>query len=114
MGDNLGVLRTAGAFGRSRTDGVWVAIERPVAYLACNDWQSEWAGVRRQFNKLADRLATRATNSSVLAAADGRPGCLWLWSSPGASLAPLRVLDWFPGTAVSYCDAPLWCLASTD
>jgi len=110
MGDNLGVLRTAGAFGRSRTDGVWVAIERPVAYLACNDWQSEWAGVRRQFNKLADRLATRATNSSVLAAASGQPGCLWLWSSPSASLAPSRVLDWFPDTAVSCCDAPLWRL----
>jgi len=113
MGDNLGVLRTAGAFGRSRTDGVWVAIERPVTYLACNGWQSGWAGVRRQFNKLADRLATRATNSSVLAAAGGRPGCLRLWGSPCASLASPLVSEWFPDTTVSCCDAPLWRLDSS-
>jgi len=110
LGDNLGVLRIAGAFGRSRTDSVWVALERPVAFLANGGWHSAWAGVRRQFNKLADRLATRATNSSVLAAAAGHPGHLWLWVSPDAPLATPLVSDWFPGTAVTCLDAPLWRL----
>ena len=111
MGDNVGVLRTASAFGRSRTDEVWRAIEQPVMHLACQGWDTQRVAVRRQFNRLADRLATRATNSGVQARNTRGPPSIWVWSEPDVPLARPALSGWFSGTAVYTEAGPLWAVS---
>jgi len=110
MGDNLGVVRTGAGFGRTRADPVWCVLETPVMFLASHGWTPDWAAVRRQFNRMADRLATRATNTSVLAACSGLPAGLWVWAALNTSFSMIPFTEWFP-SAHSYREtAPLWPL----
>ena len=80
-------------------------------HLACQGWDTQWVAVRRQFNRLADRLATRAANSSVLACSTETPPGIWVWSEPDVPLAGATLSEWFPCAAV-YTEAdPLWVVS---
>jgi len=97
IGDNLPVMRVAAANGRIRNDTCWTMIGPPVMHAAALGWSVRWIAVRRNYNKLADLLATRATLSAVRLRANAVSSPrLWVWTHPDFRHAPSsgRPLRW--------------------
>jgi len=83
LGDNLPLLKSAAVTGKLRSDPTLAIVDAPLTHAARQRWTCRWTAVRRLFNCLADKLATRGTLSAVESRANGRhTPHVWLWTDP--------------------------------
>lgn len=119
VGDNLPILRLAATTGRLRADPIWQIVEDPVLHTLDHRWQCRWVAVRRMFNKLADRLATRGTLSAVDCRGrnDATPH-VWAWVDPAHaahfSLPTNPRLPWLQEWPTTWLEQAPCPLADTD